>query len=101
MATDKTVKTVKEIVNRIIAANEESPIAVELVDGNLRSYFAKTVPAPKSKTEKPGENGRIQGVVMLMPRRDEKNFLGVFHGAIGAANFKNMCFRLGITNGDI
>jgi hypothetical protein len=41
MATDKTVKTVKEIVNRIIAANEESPIAVELVDGNLRSYFAK------------------------------------------------------------
>lgn len=99
MATDKTVKTVKEIVNRIIAANEESPIAVELVDGNLRSYFASTVPAPKSKTEKPGENGRIQGVVMLMPRRDEENFLGVFHGAIGAANFKKMCFGLGLTNG--
>lgn len=99
MATDKTVKTVKEIVNRIIAANEESPIAVELVDGNLRSYFANTVPAPKSKTENPGQDSFDGSARLLMPRRDEKNLLGVFHGAIGAANFKHMCFKLGLTNG--
>jgi hypothetical protein len=99
MATEENLKQVKIIVGRICATNEQSPIAVELVDGNLRSYFAGTIPAPKDKTEKPGENGRIQGVVMLMPRRDEKNFLGVFHGAIGAANFKKMCFGLGLTNG--
>ena len=43
----------------------------------------------------------IEHTPELMPNRDEKNFLGVFHGAVGAANFKNMCFRLGITNGDI
>ena len=99
MATEANLKQVKIIVGRICAANEQSPIAVELVGGNLRSYFANTVPAPKSKTEKLGESGRIQGVVMLMPRRDEENFLGVFHGAIGAANFKKMCFGLGLTNG--
>ena len=78
-----------------------SIIAVELVNGEPRSYFYSTTPAPKDRIEKKGEDGIVYGVRMLMPNRDEKNFLGVFHGAVGAANFKNMCFRLGITNGDI
>jgi hypothetical protein len=87
---------IKIIVERISCATAESPIAVERVNGKLRSYFAGTTPAPKDKTEKPGEDGRIQGVVMLMPRRNQEDQLGVFHGAIGAANFKKMCFDLGL-----
>lgn len=96
MATDKTIKA---IVDRIAVASEHSPIAVELVNGEPRSYFYSTTPAPKDRIEKKGEDGIVYGVRMLMPNRDEKNFLGVFHGAVGAANFKNMCFRLGLTNG--
>ena len=95
----KTIKAVKAITGRIAIANENSPIAVELVNGEPRSYFYSTVPAPKDRIEKKGEDGVVYGGRMLMPNRDDKNFLGVFHGAVGAANFKNMCFKLGLTHG--
>jgi hypothetical protein len=81
--------TVKVIAGRILTANEKSPIAVESIDGKLRSYFYSTVKAPANAIENEKD-------ATLMPRRENKNQLGVFHGAIGAANFKKMCFDLGI-----
>lgn len=86
----------KVIIERILSASAASPIAVELVGGKLSSYFYSTVKAPASEVQRPGIAARADGATILMPKRENKNQLGVFHGVIGAANFKKMCFDLGL-----
>ena len=87
------------IADRICSANEDSPIAVEKVGEELRSYFSNTVKAPKDQIERKSGGFKVYGVARLMPERKPENQLGVFHGPIGAANFKKMCFDLGLSNG--
>lgn len=100
------MKEIHAAFERIKTANENSPIAVELVKTpnkiKLRTYFANCIPAPKEliakshreETERQYSTGR-PSEKLLLPFRDPNEHLGIFHGEKGAEKLRRILSEIG------
>ena len=113
---------IDQIFQRIRTANEESQIAVELIEGQnkkeVRAYFANCLPAPShliaknievekirgSETKKPTRNknktqNSVDNKTLMMPFRNPKNQLGNFYGSEGMTRLRKILDGIGFCGG--